>query len=933
MKTKSFLIAVLILYCTAGLSFYATAAANAKGLKVSDVEYLTGNEFVQLHFKINKMIPIPDVFYPDKKDDTRLIMRINNVAVEVGKNRLTFDSSIIDNIKIDANPTFTDVEIRLKERVNYRVFTNQKGLYIEFPKVRNVQANAKTKITPPRKKAAFKTADAGKRVLAERKPGKTPTKNPVTQKPAGRKPAVKKNPPVKKENLQLSPVKPSQLTHGGSAVIRDIILSGKEADSIKFDIIMSNPADFSVIPIPNEPARLAIDFKNTHASRIKKIVDHLNVKKIRGAYNSATVYRLVFDLHYLKHYNVAPKNAKGNVLEVAFFNKAGGKRQHTAALNKKRAANNKARLKKPNNKKTAGNKKKVPTRAKKNISKKAGSQSQPPAKKIKRKRNNRKPNPAKKSRAINNSNTIQLGANNPPTSPGIVVTRNASGIELRDIRSRKEIEVAEKSIQRAPAKTKRPITRKAPVKVENTPTESEISNDFFDDEKSQIMQESPQNPTSPGSDANRGITFLNQTIASGKKQYTGEPMGFNFHNADLKDVIKIIGKISGLNIILDPGVGGRVTAQLSNVPWDQALDLFLKINGLDMIQEGNILRIGSVEKLAQEAVRRRQLRDARQEEEDLGMFTKTLSFAKVSEVSVILKKQLSKRGEILEDARTNTLIISEVPDKIEEMKRLIEVLDTANPQVSIEARIVETNANFIESLGIQWGYGFVSDAAYGNQTTLKFPNNIFVGGNQFTSTSSPLVGPLGGYAVNLPASGATAGTVFSLGNITNTLRLDMALSAMQTKGNGRIISAPKTTTQNNMEATVAQGRLIPVQTIQNNTITVIYRPAVLQLKVTPQITAEGSIVMTVDITNDAPDFANIVNDIPPLTTQSIKTTVMVADGGTIVIGGMYKVEKTVTKNGVPILNKIPILGNLFKSYIKRSEQRELLIFITPRIIK
>jgi len=195
------------------------------------------------------------------------------------------------------------------------------------------------------------------------------------------------------------------------------------------------------------------------------------------------------------------------------------------------------------------------------------------------------------------------------------------------------------------------------------------------------------------------------------------------------------------------------------------------------------------------------------------------------------------------------------------------------------------------------------------------------------------VGPLGGYAVNLPATGAQSGTLFTLGNIANTFRLDVALSAMQNKGEGRIISAPKTTTQNNMEASIMQGKQIPVQTIQNNTVTVQYRPAALELKVTPQITAEGTIITALEINNNSADFGNLVNGIPPITTQSIKTTVMVSDGGTIVIGGMYRIEKSETTEGVPFFSKIPLLGSLFRNRSNRSEQKELLVFITPRIIK
>jgi type IV pilus assembly protein PilQ len=308
-------------------------------------------------------------------------------------------------------------------------------------------------------------------------------------------------------------------------------------------------------------------------------------------------------------------------------------------------------------------------------------------------------------------------------------------------------------------------------------------------------------------------------------------------------------------------------------------------------------------------------------EGELRTFTRTLSYSQVNQLAPILKKQLSPRGEIITDLRSNTLIISEVPDKIEIIDRLIQTLDAPNPQVSIEARIVETNSNFTKNLGIQWGLGFAADAAYGTQTSLKFPNSI-------TATSM-----IGGYAVNLPAAGATSGILFSLGNASDSVRLNLALSAMESQGKGRIISAPRTTTQNNLKAEITQGKSIPVQTSQNNTIQVRYIPAALELSVKPQITAQGTIIVVVDIKNNAPDFANLVLGIPPITTQTIKTTVMVEDGGTIIIGGLYRVEESESSQRTPFLSKIPILGTLFRNSSENSIQRELLIFITPRIVK
>jgi type IV pilus assembly protein PilQ len=313
-----------------------------------------------------------------------------------------------------------------------------------------------------------------------------------------------------------------------------------------------------------------------------------------------------------------------------------------------------------------------------------------------------------------------------------------------------------------------------------------------------------------------------------------------------------------------------------------------------------------------------------------------LSYSKADDVRKILEKKLTQRGEIIVDTRSNTLIISEIPDNAKLLDEIIDTLDVPNAQVSIEARIVEATGNMEEALGIQWGYNFIADAAYGNQTTLKFPNSIGITGDAISNIQNPGMPstlPGGGYAINLPAAGRTAGTTFSLANVANTFRLDMALSAMQKRGKARIISSPKATTQNNMEAEIIQGRQIPVQTIQNNTVTVRYVNAALELAVTPQITAKGTIICTLAVQNNAADFGNLVNGIPPITIQSINTTVETRDGGTIVIGGMYRIEDAETIDSVPLLSKIPILGNLFKSSFRRGEKRELLIFVTPRIIK
>jgi type IV pilus assembly protein PilQ len=278
------------------------------------------------------------------------------------------------------------------------------------------------------------------------------------------------------------------------------------------------------------------------------------------------------------------------------------------------------------------------------------------------------------------------------------------------------------------------------------------------------------------------------------------------------------------------------------------------------------------------------------------------------------------------DERTNTLIISEVPDRIKIIDGLIDTLDAANPQVQIEARIVEASASSLDSFGIQWGYNAISNAAHGNQTNLVFPNSIV--SNGVTSTANPA-----GYAINIPTADSVVFPKISLGNIAGTFNLDVALSALTRKGKGRLISSPRATTQNNMPAEITQGERIPIQTNQNNTITTQYINAALEMKVTPQITAKGSVIMMIDIKNDVANFDKQVQGIPTIVTETAKTTVMVNDGGTIVIGGLYKITHSTSSDGVPLLSKIPLLGALFRNSRKVGSQNELMIFITPRIIK
>lgn len=429
--------------------------------------------------------------------------------------------------------------------------------------------------------------------------------------------------------------------------------------------------------------------------------------------------------------------------------------------------------------------------------------------------------------------------------------------------------------------------------------------------------------------------FKPKTIVEVEEKYMGEIVSLKMKDADLRDVVTYLGEFAGLNVIFDPEVSGRVTCDLVDVPWDQALDIVLKVNKMGRTLEGNVLRIAPLGALAREQEQRRALERSKEMAGPIEVKTVTLSYSKARDVQTLLQPKLSQRGEIIIDERTNTLIISDVRERLDLVERLLNVVDTPTPQVSIEARIVEATSTFARQLGIQWGFRGIMDPFYGNQTSLRFPHSVGIDGAIIPQgqVTKGLGGPLGGYAVNLPAPAFNSALGITMGNVLDTFRLDMALTALESSGQGQIISCPKVTTQNNMQAEIIQGRQIPIQTVANFTVTTRFQNAALELRATPQITAEGTIIMVIEIRNNAPDFANLVNGIPPITTQSARTTVMVRDGGTTVIGGIYRTETALSRERVPFFHKIPILGALFKNTSRTGQNRELLIFITPRILK
>jgi type IV pilus assembly protein PilQ len=437
------------------------------------------------------------------------------------------------------------------------------------------------------------------------------------------------------------------------------------------------------------------------------------------------------------------------------------------------------------------------------------------------------------------------------------------------------------------------------------------------------------------------------TFPEDEKKYTGAPISLDFKDGDLQDIFRLFSDISGSNVVVNPGVSGKVTLKLQEVPWDQALDLILKTNGLGSTVENNVIRIARLSDLQKEEVDRRKLEEEKALAGDLITIRPRLSYAKAGELEATVKKvALSARGNITLDTRTNTMIITDLEANIKKANDLIADLDRATPQVEIEARIIVTSRDFTRQLGIQWGFNHEQSFRYGNTTNLAFPNSIIINGNASPSNlgisadqNGQATGPTGfgtegrGYAVNLPADAFNSGIGISLGNVLGNFSLDAALTALERQGRGRLISTPKVTTQNNKEATITQGQQIPIQTVANNTVTVTFKDAVLTLKVTPQITDAGTVILNLELNNDSADFSRQINGIPPINTQAAKTQVLVRDGATAVIGGIYQSTETSNQSRTPFLGEIPLLGYLFRNRGVNTQNQELLLFITPRIVK
>jgi type IV pilus assembly protein PilQ len=432
------------------------------------------------------------------------------------------------------------------------------------------------------------------------------------------------------------------------------------------------------------------------------------------------------------------------------------------------------------------------------------------------------------------------------------------------------------------------------------------------------------------------------TMTQTAARYTGEPISVNLKDVDLRDFFRLIHEISGLNVVLDPAVKGSLTIVLDEVPWDQALDIVLQNNGLDKQLNGNVLRIATKTTLKSEAENQRDLVKAQAEAVEPVTVTRVLSYSKAATLKDTLKKFLSSRGDILSDDRSNQLIIRDIPSTIPIIDNLIRQLDRKSQQVEIEARVVSASRSFAEDIGTQLGFAgtltggrsvFGGDPAVGCSGVVSGgvipPSPLVCSQSGGTSGDGLTSGtPLN---TNFPAGSPSTG--FSFSHRSPNFALDFFITMAESKGVGKLLSKPKVITQNNERASIKQGTKIPIQTTINNTISVQFQDAVLKLEVTPQITAEGTIFMDVVVENTQIDQGiPRIQGVPALDTQAAETKVTVADGGTVVIGGVIVSSQRVDLFETPILGSLPLIGNLFRRRSVSTSSQELLIFLTPRII-
>lgn len=435
--------------------------------------------------------------------------------------------------------------------------------------------------------------------------------------------------------------------------------------------------------------------------------------------------------------------------------------------------------------------------------------------------------------------------------------------------------------------------------------------------------------------------------------YTGEKLSLNFQNIEVRSVLQLIADFTDLNLVASDTVTGSITLRLQNVPWDQALDLVLRTKGLDKRQVGNVLLVAPADEIA---ARERQELESQRQIAELAPLRRELiqvNYARAADIARLFASvtggENQQRGSITVDDRTNSIIALETQDRLDELRRIVTQLDIPVRQVMIEARIVEANVGFDKALGVRWGgnlqagrrfngFGGVGSGTIGvaddpNPITVTDP--VTGASQQISRTTAGFIGipefPLNSPFVDMGVAGATSG--IGIGFLSNNALLDLQLTAMESSGNGEIISQPKVVTSDKETAKILKGSEIPYQEASSSgATTTAFAEAVLSLEVTPQITPDNQVIMEVIVTKDEPDFTNQVNGVPTIRKNEVNAKIRVADGETIVIGGVFSSETAQGTQKVPFLGDLPILGRAFRRDITSESKTELLVFLTPRII-
>lgn len=419
-----------------------------------------------------------------------------------------------------------------------------------------------------------------------------------------------------------------------------------------------------------------------------------------------------------------------------------------------------------------------------------------------------------------------------------------------------------------------------------------------------------------------------------KTVYQGKRISLNFQDIKVRSVLQLLADFTGSNVVVSDTVNGNITLRLNNVPWDQALDIILKTRGLAQRKMGSVILIAPAQEISEREARELQ---AERQAQDLAFVHPELiqiNYAKATDVAKLLKDKgnslLSERGNVSVDERTNTLWIQDTSQKLLEIQNLIRKLDVPIKQVLIEARIVIVNKDFERDLGIKFGITNPNHLS----GTLEGANTIASGSPPTSFTNETLPERLN---LSLPASPSTNAIPASVGlalfNLGNNVLLDLELSALETEGKAEIVSTPRLITANQQSAEIQSGEEIPYQEATSSGATsVAFKKAVLSLKVTPQITPDSNIVLNLQVNQDTPDFSHAVLGVPPILTREIQTNVLVNNGQTIVLGGIYQHNKTSGVTRVPFLGSLPVVGAMFRNTQYIANHEELLIFITPKIV-